>query len=197
VEYASGEIFYSARLTFLRIPCMTLASTTSLLTSDISINRRKEFQFSFRRISDFFRNFHFQRIRRSFDSLVRSRVAALRLRNQRPLWVRTSISRKLSRSSPDIHRGPRTLTPYYRRASGCDREDSVVSALSAPAKVPGRKEWSAKLYSDRKSRGIIPGRPVALERIARRDSIAAAASADHLARANCGSTREPNRLFDP
>lgn len=86
--------------------------------------------------------------------------------------------------NPEIarHRGgdmPRTLTPYYRRASGCDRQEDIGALLcaldAAAAKVPGRKEWPAKLYTDRKSRGIIPARPVALERIAR-DSIAAPAA---------------------
>lgn len=128
------------------------------------------------------RDFQFQRARRSFPFALpvparRGMILQLQSERASPLGTHEH-NPEIARHRGPIYRGPRTLTPYYRRASGCDRQEDIgaLCALRA-AKVTGRKEWPAKLYTDRKSRGIIPVRPVAHERVAPRDPIAAPASA--------------------
>jgi len=98
--------------------------------------------------------------------------SAITKRTSEPPWVRTNITRKSSDIRGAICTRVRKcwhLIIVVPRAA--IRKTSALSAISVPhraaAKVTGRKEWSAKLYTDRKSRGIIPVRPVALERLAR------------------------------
>lgn len=87
--------------------------------------------------------------------LLRSMI--LQLQSERSIWHEHNPE-IIRHRGPDMYRGPRMLTPYYRRASGCDRQEDIGAFCDlrvAPrcGESPGMKRMGPlNLYTDRKSR---------------------------------------------